>query len=122
VRETWEGLPCHTEETEEGLVSMCPDYGVFAITEKSYLCDGKTYSEAEFKSRYFKDTKKISCEVFNTDVICDNGESFVIDEENGVKTYRGTQADYTEEEFNNKYEATEPLPAPLYGVFFKNDL
>ena len=122
VRETWEGLPCHTEETEEGLVSMCPDYGVFAITEKSYLCDGKTYSEAEFKSRYFKDTKKISCEVFNTDVICDNGESFVIDEENGVKTYRGTQADYTEEEFNNKYEATEPLPAPLYGVFVKKDL
>jgi len=122
VRETWEGLPCHTEETEEGLVSMCPDYGVFAITEKSYLCDGKTYTEAEFKTRYFKDTKKISCEVFNTDVICDNGESFVIDEENGVKTYRGTQADYTEEEFNNKYEATEPLPAPLYGVFFKNDL
>lgn len=101
---------------------MCPDYGVFAITEKSYLCDGKTYSEAEFKSRYFKDTKKISCEVYDIDVICDDGENFVIHEANGVKTYRGTQADYTEEEFNSIYNVKESLPAPLYGVFFKNDL
>ena len=98
---------------------MCPDYGVFAITEKSYLCDGKTYSEAEFKTRYFK---SISCEVYDIDVICDDGENFVIHEANGTKTYRGARAEYTEEEFNSIYNVKESLPAPLYGVFFKNDL
>ena len=49
------GLPCSPMETEEGLVEICPDYGVVAITEKTYTCDdGNTYNEAEFLSRYGK--------------------------------------------------------------------
>ena len=105
----------------EGEVA-CPAYGVISISEKTYLCDGKVYNEAEFLTRYSKETKKVPCEVFDTDVICDNAENFVIEVKDGKKTYKGAYADYTEEEFNNKYEITEPLPAPLYGVFVKKDL
>ena len=31
----------------------CPDYGVVYVTERTYDCDGVTYNEAEFRSRYF---------------------------------------------------------------------
>ena len=31
----------------------CPDYGVVYVTEKTYDCDGVTYNEAEFRSRYY---------------------------------------------------------------------
>jgi hypothetical protein len=35
---------------------ICPDYGVVAITEKTYDCDdGNTYNYAEFISRYSKE-------------------------------------------------------------------
>ena len=47
------GLPCSPTETEDGLVEICPDYGIVAITEKTYTCDdGNVYNEAEFLSRY----------------------------------------------------------------------
>ena len=40
-------------ETEEGLVEICPDYGIVAIHDVTYTCDdGKVYNEAEFLSRY----------------------------------------------------------------------
>lgn len=49
------GLPCSPTETEDGLVEICPDYGIVAITEKTYTCDdGNTYNYAEFISRYNK--------------------------------------------------------------------
>lgn len=49
----WGGLPCSTMETEDGLVEMCPDYGVTAYPELSFSCDdGKVYNEDEFRSRY----------------------------------------------------------------------
>ncbi|WP_295861655.1 hypothetical protein [uncultured Fibrobacter sp.] len=49
----WGSLPCSTMETEDGLVEMCPDYGVTAYPELNFSCDdGKVYSEAEFLSRY----------------------------------------------------------------------
>ena len=35
----------------------CPDYGVVYVTEKTYDCDGVTYNEAEFRSRYEKAEK-----------------------------------------------------------------
>lgn len=47
------GLPCSPTETEDGLVEICPDYGIVAITEKTYTCDdGNVYNEAEFLARY----------------------------------------------------------------------
>ena len=49
----WGGLPCSTMETEDGLVEMCPDYGVTAYPELNFSCDdGKVYTEKEFRSRY----------------------------------------------------------------------
>ena len=33
---------------------VCPDYGVVIVTEKTYDCDGVTYNEAEFLTRYYK--------------------------------------------------------------------
>ena len=49
------GLPCSPMQTDEGLVEICPDYGIVAITEKTFKCDdGNTYNEAEFLSRYGK--------------------------------------------------------------------
>lgn len=49
----WGGLPCSTMETEDGLVEMCPDYGVTAYPELNFSCDdGKVYTEEEFRSRY----------------------------------------------------------------------
>lgn len=121
-REISGSLPCDTEETEEGLLTICPDYGIVSISEKTYMCDGKVYNEAEFQSRYSKEIRKISCEVFGTEVECANGDSFIIEEKDGKKTYKNPSANLTEEEFNDKYETTEPLPAPLYGVFVKKDL
>ena len=47
------GLPCSPTETEDGLVEICPDYGIVAITEKTFKCDdGNVYNEAEFLARY----------------------------------------------------------------------
>lgn len=105
----------------EGEVA-CPAYGVISISEKTYLCDGKVYNEAEFLTRYSKEKRKISCEIFGTEVECADGDKFTIDVEDGKTTYKNQSVNLTEEEFNNKYEITEPLPAPLYGVFFKKDL
>ena len=59
-REISGSLPCDTEETEEGLLTICPDYGIVSISEKTYMCDGKVYNEAEFLTRYSKKTRKIS--------------------------------------------------------------
>ena len=46
--------PCRTFDDGDlkGAVA-CPDYGVVYVTEKTYDCDGVTYNEAEFRSRYF---------------------------------------------------------------------
>ena len=46
--------PCRTFDDGDlkGAVA-CPDYGVVYVTEKTYDCDGVTYNEAEFHSRYF---------------------------------------------------------------------
>ncbi len=115
-------LPCSTNETEEGVETVCPAYGIISISEKTYLCDGKVYNEAEFLTRYSKEKRKISCEIFGTEVECADGDKFTIDVEDGKTTYKNQSVNLTEEEFNNKYEITEPLPAPLYGVFFKKDL
>ena len=41
-------FPCSDE--------ICPDYGVVQISENTYKCDGKVYSEAEFRARYGKIT------------------------------------------------------------------
>ena len=47
------GLPCSPTETEDGLVEICPDYGIVAIREVTFKCDdGNVYNEAEFLSRY----------------------------------------------------------------------
>ena len=53
IKERMGSLPCSTMETEEGLVEICPDYGIVAIHDVTYTCDdGKFYNEAEFLSRY----------------------------------------------------------------------
>lgn len=45
--------PCSPVDKDdlEGAV-ICPDYGIIHITEKTYNCDGVTYNEAEFRTRY----------------------------------------------------------------------
>lgn len=48
TEERWGGLPCSND--------ICPDYGVVQISENTYECDGKVYSEAEFRARYGKIT------------------------------------------------------------------
>ena len=48
TEERWGGLPCSSD--------ICPDYGVVQISENTYECDGKVYSEAEFRARYGKIT------------------------------------------------------------------
>lgn len=53
IKERMGSLPCSPMETEEGLVEICPDYGIVAIHDVTYTCDdGKVYNEAEFLSRY----------------------------------------------------------------------
>jgi len=54
-----DGVTCqettHTNWSSEFecVEDVCPDYGVVAITEKTYVCDdGNTYNEAEFHIRY----------------------------------------------------------------------
>lgn len=50
-------FPCSEHTNDEGvLISACPDYGVVQISENTYECDGKVYSEAEFHARYEKMT------------------------------------------------------------------
>jgi hypothetical protein len=44
TEERWGGLPCSND--------ICPDYGVVQISENTYECDGKVYSEAQFRARY----------------------------------------------------------------------
>jgi hypothetical protein len=48
-----ENDPCRINDEGDlkGAVA-CPDYGVVYVTEKTYDCDGVTYNEAEFRSRY----------------------------------------------------------------------
>ncbi len=48
TEERWGGLPCSND--------ICPDYGVVQISENTYECDGKVYSEAEFRARFGKIT------------------------------------------------------------------
>lgn len=68
-------LPCSPMETEEGLVEICPDYGIVAITEKTYTCDdGKVYNEAEFLARYnrkntVKPTSSSSSDIIPADTL-----------------------------------------------------
>ena len=51
---TYGSLPCTPIDDGDlkGAVA-CPDYGIVHITEKTYNCDGVSYNEAEFRSRYF---------------------------------------------------------------------
>lgn len=56
-----DGVTCQEKVSERWVPEyncvkdICPDYGVVAITEKTYTCDdGNTYNEAEFRMRYEK--------------------------------------------------------------------
>ena len=57
-----DGVTCQEKVSERWVPEsncvedICPDYGVVAITEKTYTCDdGKNYNYAEFISRYSKE-------------------------------------------------------------------
>jgi len=69
------GLPCSPMETEDGLVEICPDYGIVAIHEKTYTCDdGNVYNEAEFLARYnrkntVKPTSSSSSDIIPADTL-----------------------------------------------------
>ena len=69
------GLPCSPTETEDGLVEICPDYGIVAITEKTFKCDdGNVYNEAEFLARYnrkntVKPTSSSSSDIIPADTL-----------------------------------------------------
>ena len=45
----FQGEPC-----SEGFggVTVCPDYGIVVVSEKTYECNGIKFNEAEFRSRY----------------------------------------------------------------------
>jgi len=69
------GLPCSPMQTDEGLVEICPDYGIVAITEKTFKCDdGNVYNEAEFLARYnrkntVKPTSSSSSDIIPADTL-----------------------------------------------------
>ncbi len=64
-QESWESLPC--------IEDICPDYGVVRISENTYECDGKIYSEAEFRSRYSQVIiPKDSSEATGSETLCFN--------------------------------------------------
>ena len=64
------GLPCSEFEEPNGeITSICPDYGVVNITEKTYTCtDGSTYNEAEFQMLYEKVTKEEPSDTLFTEI------------------------------------------------------
>lgn len=65
--ERWESPSCSESEDPNGeIVSVCPEYGVVRISEKTYECDGKIYNEAEFRSRYEKMVVKKKIEPIDT--------------------------------------------------------
>ncbi len=64
-QESWESLPC--------IEDICPDYGVVRISENTYECNGKIYSEAEFRSRYSQVIiPKDSSEATGSETLCFN--------------------------------------------------
>lgn len=84
-----DGVTCQEKVSERWeseykcIEDICPDYGVVHITEKTYDCDGVTYNEAEFRSRYFnagiKPPNSSSTEQSSSsaDVTCAPGDSTV---------------------------------------------
>ena len=65
--ERWKSPSCSESEDPNGeIVSVCPEYGVVRISEKTYECDGKIYNEAEFRSRYEKMVVKKKIEPIDT--------------------------------------------------------
>ena len=116
--ERMQGLPCSS--TGDGLEVMCPDYGIIAISEKTYLCDdGQTYNEAEFKTHYYKDKapyKKIPCHFAGEGTLeCDDGETYSVSEKDGQIVYSNERFDYSKKEFDIKYSTTDESMVALYG-------
>lgn len=118
-----------TEERWESeykcIEDICPDYGVVRVTENTYECDGKIYSEAEFKAKYniayeYDPSKEpITCnESDENTVTCNDGVTYTVTtDEKGNKTYTdGEGNSLSEIEFNEKYEIEEEMYAPLYGI------
>ena len=77
--------PSHIPDDNGDLTGtvVSPDYGVIVVSEKTYNCDGVTYNEAEFHSRYYKQGPKpkssSSTEQSSSsaDVTCTPGDSTV---------------------------------------------
>ncbi|WP_407456334.1 hypothetical protein [Fibrobacter sp.] len=74
-----DGVTCQEKVSERWVPEyncvedICPEYGVVAITEKTYECDGKIYSEAEFRSRYSQVIiPKDSSEATGSETLCFN--------------------------------------------------
>ena len=118
-----------TEERWESeykcIEDICPDYGVVRVTENTYECDGKIYSEAEFRAKYnivyeYDPSKEpITCnESDENTVTCNDGVTYTVTtDEKGNKTYTdGEGNSLSEIEFNEKYEIEEEMYAPLYGI------
>lgn len=118
-----------TEERWESeykcIEDICPDYGVVRVSENTYECDGKVYSEAEFRSKYniayeYDPSKEpITCnESDENTVTCNDGVTYTVTtDEKGNKTYTdGEGNSLSEIEFNEKYEIKEEMYAPLYGI------
>ena len=118
-----------TEERWESeykcIEDICPDYGVVRVTENTYECDGKIYSEAEFRAKYniayeYDPSKEpITCnESDENTVTCNDGVTYTVTtDEKGNKTYTAGEGNSLSEiEFNEKYEIEEEMYAPLYGI------
>ena len=119
-----EDLPCTPidEGDLEGAVA-CPDYGIVFITEKTYDCDGVTYNEAEFHSRYFNAGPKPAsssstqsssstdplegltpCRVNGEQYSCEDGEEYTkITGDDGKAYFVNASRQMSEEQFMGKY-------------------
>ena len=125
-RTTCKQLTTESWESEYSCVEdICPDYGVVLVSENTYECDGKTYSEAEFRVKhnivdeYDPSEERVVCyEAGGNAVTCRDGVTYTITtDEKGNKTYTDAEGSIlSEEEFEKKYEIQEY--APLYGIFW----
>lgn len=104
---------------------ICPEYGVVQVSENTYECDGKIYSEAEFRTRYNiayeydPSEEPVTCnETDENTITCRDGVTYTITtDEKGRKTYTDQEGSIlSEKEFEEKYVIQKEENAPLYGI------
>ncbi|MBR2212704.1 MAG: hypothetical protein IJ896_14880 [Fibrobacter sp.] len=118
IEESW-------ESEYKCIDDICPEYGVVLVSDTTYECDGKTYNEAEFRSKYnvtgvYDPSKEpVVCnESDENTVTCWDGITYTVTtDEKGNKTYTAQDGlTLSEKEFEKKYVIQKEEYAPLYGI------